>query len=163
MRELIDEDRNNPDIQAVAAHIFRREGLHNPRDYVDRAAAIHRWVRDGMIYVHEPVEKFMRPRRSVLQEWYRFGDCDCKVLACATLHESVGYPTELEALGWDVFQHVFHWVGVPPGKGARGVQRVYACETTLPVDFGWNPREALERRHASGLGPVAGLAELPGA
>jgi hypothetical protein len=57
---------------------------------------IHRYVRDGVVFVDEPVETFA-PARQTLQ--WQIGDCDCSALALYALLRSLGYQVRMMTLG----------------------------------------------------------------
>lgn len=142
MRGLVDEDRNNPHVRALAARILRASGIA-PNDPERRARALFEWVRSHFTYVHEPIETFTRPRRLLLDERFHFGDCDDFTLALCALLEAAGFETCIEALGWDGrFRHVFLRVRI----GSRWV----AVEGTLPKPFGFDPAARAAQRHGRG-------------
>jgi hypothetical protein len=142
MRELIDEDRSNPYVRALAARILRAAGVP-PTDPLGRARALFDWVQQEFLYMHEPVETFTRPRRLLLDADFHFGDCDDFTLALATLHEAAGCETSLEALGWEGrFRHVFHRV--------LAGRKWYAAEATLPQPFGFDPTARAAEKHGAG-------------
>lgn len=142
MRGLIDDDRNNPYVRALTARILRAADIR-PTDPLGRAKVLFDWVQANLIYVHEPVETFTRPRRLLLDPRFRFGDCDDFTLAIATLHEAAGFETCVEALGWDArFRHVFSRV--------RAAGHWYAAEGTLPQPFGFDPSARAAERHGQG-------------
>jgi transglutaminase-like putative cysteine protease len=155
MRGLISLDESSPGVRALAAGILRAAGAADPRDHRARLAALLAWVQREMLYVHEVPETFVRARRALLQSRWRFGDCDCKVIALATLCESIGYPTVIEAYGWDgAFHHVALLVGTPPGNGAGAVERWHPAEPTLFVPLGWDAFKVAAAR-AAGQRPAA--------
>ena len=142
MRGLVDEDRNNPYVRALAAEILRRSGKR-PGDAIGRAGALFDWVRSTFTYIHEPVETFTRPRRLLLDPRFHWGDCDDFTLALSALFEAAGFETCIEAIGWDGrFRHVFSRVLVGP--------RWMAAEGTLPVPFGFDPTARAATKHGAG-------------
>lgn len=155
MRGLVDEDRNNPYVRALAARILRDSGIR-PTDPIGRAKAIFDWVQQHFTYIHEPVETFTRPRRLLLDERFHFGDCDDFTLALCTLLEAAGFETVIEALGWDGrFRHVFLRV--------KAAGRWFAVEGTLPQPFGFDPAERAAQRHGRGeLLPATAAHSLAG-
>jgi hypothetical protein len=158
LRGLIDEDRHDPYVRALAARILRASGLP-PSDAFGRAVALFEWVRANFTYIHEPLETFIRPRRLLLDPRFHFGDCDDFTLAIATLDEAAGYDTSLEAIGWlGHFKHVFHRMRIR--------RAWYAVEGTLPEPFSFDPAEKAAAIYGRGeLGPLASSlapSRLPG-
>lgn len=156
LRKIADEDRTNPRIRGLAAAIFRSEGLWDPAAHRERAASILRWVQRNVIYVHEPVETFTRPRRLLLNgPAWRFGDCDEFTSTLCALYESVAFPTEIVALGWGgAYRHVFLRVGLPAGGGGDRATTWLDVEGTRNVPLGWSPVQAAARR-LTALGRMA--------
>ncbi len=145
MRRIVNEDRTDPRLRALAVAIWRAAGVEYPKLHRERAVALARWLQDALVYVHEPIETFTRPRRMLLDERYRFGDCDEMTTAGAALFEATGHDTCLEAVGWPTapgarprWRHVFFRVALPPGGSGRR-RRWHAVELTLPKPFGWDP------------------------
>lgn len=142
MRGLVNEDRNNPYVRALAARILRAAGIR-PTDPLGRAKALFDWVQANLIYVHEPVETFTRPRRLLLDPRFDFGDCDDFTLALGALLEAAGFETCIEAIGWqNRFRHVFLRVKVGP--------KWWAVEGTLPQPFGFDPTARAAARYGAG-------------
>lgn len=142
LRQLVDEDRNNPYVRSHVARVLRAAGVA-PSNPLGRARALFDWWRGVFTYVHEPVETFTRPRRLILDPNFRFGDCDDSGLALATMHEAAGFETCLEALGWEGrFRHLFHRV--------LAGRKWYAVEATLPLPFGFDPAARAAEKHGAG-------------
>lgn len=142
MRGLIDEDRNDPYVRALAARILRASG-RPPSDPLGRAIALFDWVRQRFTYIHEPLETFTRPRRLLLDPRFHFGDCDDFTLAITTLFEAAGYDTSLEALGWlGCFRHVYSRVRIR--------RAWWAAEGTLALPFGFDPAEKAAAKYGRG-------------
>lgn len=148
LRELVNEDRTNPWIRALVSHIWRERNLWDPKQVDERAAAILEWAQDHLMYIHEPIETFTRPRRVLLDKRFAFGDCDELNTAIATLYESAGYRTVLEALGWEgSFRHLGGRVALPPGAH-KSARRWVAFEGTLRVPLGYDPVARARARFA---------------
>ena len=145
MRGLIELDKSNPQVRALAAQIIADAGASFLGDHRGRIGALLSWVQRELLYVHELPEIFTRARRSLLDARYRFGDCDCKVIALGSLLRSIAYPIVLEAYGWaGIWRHVALLVGIPPNGGK--VAEWIPAETTLPVPLGWDPYKAAAQR-----------------
>lgn len=156
IRRIVDEDRHDPRIRALVVSIWRGAGLGSkPKAHMERAAAILLWAQQHLVYVHEPIETFTRPRRMLLDPRYRFGDCDEFTSALMALYESAGYQTRAVACGWPSapgqpahWRHVYPEVLVPPGGGGRA-RRWLGAEGTVPGrPLGWSAVEAARARLA---------------
>lgn len=142
MRGLVDEDRSNPYVRALAARILRASGIP-PNKPWERAQALFEWVRTRFVYIHEPLETFTRPRRLLLDPRFHYGDCDDYTLALCTLLEAAGFETVIEAIGWEGrFRHVFLRV--------HAGQLWVAVEGTLPQPFGFDPAKRAAEKHGRG-------------
>lgn len=109
------------------------------RSYQQEAAALHRFVRDEIRYVRDPVgvELVSTPARTLETGQ---GDCDDKSVLLAALLESLGHPARFVAIGLNggPFSHVLvetkigeAWVPLetiidrPPGWYPRGITSRY--------------------------------------
>lgn len=117
---------------AVQRAAIARTRQCSQKDYACEAAALHRFVRDGIRYVQDPidVERIQSPDKTLE---LAAGDCDDKAILLASLLESMGHQARFVAIGFEpgVFSHVY----VETKIGDVWI----AAETTEPVEFGWEP------------------------
>ncbi|MGE0294704.1 MAG: transglutaminase family protein [Hyphomonadaceae bacterium] len=103
------------------------------RQWSSEVAALHRFVRDDIRYVRDPVgvESVATPDKTLE---IGQGDCDDKSVLLAALLESVGHPARFRAIGLNggPFSHVLVQTKIGP-------QWVNA-ETIIPVELGWTPK-----------------------
>lgn len=99
--------------------------------------ALHKYVRDGVRFVEEPIETFAAARQTLT---WQLGDCDCSSLALYALLRSIGYTCRFETLGTpathvavQVFLNgAWHWL-----------------ETTVAAEPGEHPLDAVKRLNLS--------------
>lgn len=118
----------------AADPFIRRRACQIAADYhgdrLGTLLALHRYVRDGVTFIDEPVEIFAEARLTLL---WQVGDCDCSALALYALCRSIGYTMRMETLGCPP-QHVapqVWWAGVWEW-----------LETTLAAEPGEHPSAA---------------------
>jgi transglutaminase-like putative cysteine protease len=124
LRELVNVYRGHPAIRARARDIIFRLDHCSPRNEVEYAIALARWVQQNITYCKEMPEVFQTPPATVA---LGYGDCDDHVTLLASLVESVGIETEIIGLEWDApkgspvpraFQHIFS-TALPMGRRFR--------------------------------------------
>lgn len=129
LAELAEIDAADPWIRRRAMQI----ATDYPRDRLGQLLAIHRYVRDGVLFVDEPVETFAEARLTLV---WQLGDCDCMALALYALLRAAGFTVRMAPLGSPP-QHVAPqvlWAG-----------RWEWLEPTLQADPGEHPVEARRR------------------
>lgn len=135
----------SPVVASVAARALRQGGAV-PRDYTGHARILHGWVQRNILYLHEGGERFTDAERVLFSG---AGDCDCQVIALGSLLGSIrldARPVVLRRNGRGY--HVFAEVKLPPRSP---VFRWVPAETSIPVPFGWDPRNAGPREIAAFL------------
>lgn len=122
--------------RAFAVHnaaVARTNGC-GQKDYACEVRSLHRFVRDAIRYVQDPVdiERIQSPDKTLE---IGAGDCDDKAILLASLLESLGHPARFVAIGFEpnVYSHVY----VETKIGNDWI----ALETTEPVEVGWSPDE----------------------
>lgn len=141
LREVVELFRGVAAIRARARHIVFHLDNCLPRNEVQHAISIGRWVQQNITYVKELPEVFQLPTTTIA---LGYGDCDDMCTVVASLCEAVGIETELVGLEWDS----------PPGAPGpkRAFQHIYAqaviggrwrapLDTTLqrPMEYLSNP------------------------
>jgi transglutaminase-like putative cysteine protease len=97
LRLIVNAYRELQTIRAHAVNVVFREYGCAPKRQAAHALALGDWTQKHIDYVNELPETFSSPL-AVLRQ--RYEDCDghaCFIAACC---ESIGIPTELEALAW---------------------------------------------------------------
>ena len=128
MRAMVRECKCDPAIIQKATGIIYMQPQH---DEFSEVRALFEFVRDHIRYQMDVVgvETLADPRMTLRRQ---VGDCDDKATLCASLLESVGYPTRFVMAGYHgpEYEHVYfetlvrgHWV---------------PCETTEMVPLGWS-------------------------
>ena len=133
MKELVRDAIRSPDQRTrnQALSIFQREGIP-PRAYQREAMALHKFVRDQIRYVKDPigVELIQSPQRTLEMGQ---GDCDDKSTLLAAMLMATGKPARFTAVGFKDrgFSHVL-------AEYLEGVKWV-PLETIIPKPAGWFP------------------------
>jgi len=96
MKSLINQGKKNPRVRLLAGDIVR---YLSPKDWINEARSIQRWVRDNIRYTKDIVGvETLHSAEKVLELGY--GDCDDKTILVAAMLESIGHPTKLKAVGF---------------------------------------------------------------
>lgn len=136
MRAFVRNYRGSIPIMEKAAALTQ----HLPQKaWSAQVRALHRYVRDGIRYIKDPVgiEKVQTP--TVTME-IQHGDCDDKATLLAALLESIGHPARFVAVGFEKpgdFSHVY----VETKIGNQWVP----LETTTYVPAGMRPPRIVSR------------------
>jgi transglutaminase-like putative cysteine protease len=144
LRELAELDSRDPDVRRVAERVVAGE-----RDQLGQIAALHAFVRDGVLFTKERRETFS-PALLTLE--HGLGDCDDTALVLCALLLSLGFEAGMLTLG------------APPRHVACGVRyggKLYWLETTLAAEPGEHPLEAAERLGVKVRPDLAGAARIP--
>jgi hypothetical protein len=129
-------------IRALAIDIVRDAGIKD-KDYFGEMVAIHRWVRDNIRYVRDPIgqETLSYPEETAFNS--RAGDCDDLSTLEIALLGSIGiesYPVVVGTFPGH-FSHVYVHGKVPVGKG-RNAGKVIPLD---PIMKDWDAgREAVK-------------------
>lgn len=149
--DLSEQDASDPFVQAWAYEMLgsTADAIGLPqgptvtpelRDAV--AETIQNNVRDQILFVHEPLEKFQSARTTMRT---RQGDCDCHARLVFALARALGIPTEIVFFeGWDETEQAM----VPVHAVTRlqdSAGNWQWAETTIPAAYGEEPFAALER------------------
>lgn len=127
---LAREDAEDQDIQALARSIVATGG---DRSELGRIISLHRWVRDHIQHIGEPVETVPRARQVAIDG---VGDCDDTAVLLMALLVALGHEAGL--MPW----------GSPPRHVCAGVRyqgRWYPLEVTIDALPGEHPLRAAER------------------
>lgn len=101
MVRLIRKYRSDQTTAETARAIIRAGGITDQRDQRRQVITLlQNWVRDHIVYVYDPTdtEWIQTPPKTLS---LGTGDCDDKITLLLALLESVGYNTELLAVGGD--------------------------------------------------------------
>jgi len=87
VKSHVSRRKAHPQIRKTASELVSQR---EPNDFVGQISDIHRFVADGIRYIHDPVsaEHISDPLETL---YVKAGDCDCKSLLLTTLLESIGY------------------------------------------------------------------------
>jgi transglutaminase-like putative cysteine protease len=131
MRQLVRDAIRAP------AQTIRRTALDlyaglPPRQWIAEVERLHRFVRDHIRYVRDPVgvESVATPEKTLE---LGTGDCDDKSVLLAALLESTGHPARFLAVGLNggPLSHVLVQSKIGP--------QWISLETIIPVKMGWHP------------------------
>jgi len=139
MREFAKGAVRNPDqtIRQKALDIFSAEGVP-PRAWKKEIGALHRFVRDNIRYVRDPVDcELVQTPEATLQ--IAQGDCDDKSTLLAALLSATGHPARFVAVGFNGggFSHVL--VETKVNHTGQDMRDWVPLETILPQEPGWYP------------------------
>lgn len=139
MRDFARAAVRNPDqiIRHKALEIFEREGVP-ARAWKKEIGALHRFVRDEIRYVRDPVDvELVQTPEATLE--IRQGDCDDKSTLLAALLMVTGHPTRFVAIGFNGggFSHVL--VETKINHTGQDMRDWVPLETILPKEPGWYP------------------------
>jgi len=111
---LIRENKNNPQIKAIADSIVKTNGIVKG-DYPRTIDAVAKWVHNNIKFVYDPknTDVMYEPMETI-----RMGQADCEDAhtVAGSLLESLGIPTNaiIVSKQGDVWDHVFLRAGYPP-------------------------------------------------
>lgn len=119
MRETARGSARAPDIVELASRLVH---ALRPDDWIDQVRMIHRWVRDGVRYQHDPDHHEQLADASAVAH-KGFDDCDGKAVLFVALCRAVGIDAEVLPL-WQgvVLRHVQGGTRFP-GHERCGVHR----------------------------------------
>jgi hypothetical protein len=154
----------DPRVATVAIGILRDNGV-KPRDYVNQARALLKFVQHRIYYANEPGERLQDPAYTLR---VGYGDCDDMALLLASLCESIRLPWRFVISGRRG-SRVVRWVEGTPYSPARWAhiylqigdrpfvpkKWLFAEPTLRTVDLGWDVV-------AASKGGTAPLPELSG-
>jgi hypothetical protein len=171
LRRIALASGRDPRVATVAIGILRDNGVQ-PRDYVNQARVLLKFVQHRIYYANEPGERLQDPAYTLR---VRYGDCDDMALLLAALCESIRLPWRFVISGRRG-SRIVRWVEGTPYRDAKWAHiylqigdRPFApktwrfAEPTLrTVDLGWDVVEASKGGSAplpelSGTDALAGL------
>ena len=110
MRRLVNDGKKSVPVRLMAANIVKRLP---PKDWINEARLIQRWVRDNIRYTKDiyGVET-LHSAEKVLE--LEYGDCDDKSILVSAMLESIGHPTRFKAVGFsrNALSHVYPQVKI---------------------------------------------------
>jgi hypothetical protein len=145
MRDFARAAVRNPDqiIRSKALDIFMQNSVP-PRAWKKEIGALHRFVRDEIRYVRDPVDvELVQTPEATLN--IAQGDCDDKSTLLAALLIATGHPTRFVALGLNGggFSHVL--VETKVNHTGQDMRDWVPLETILPKEPGWYPEGVTSR------------------
>ena len=134
MREFVRKSIRSPDqrIRMKALDILNQARVP-PRKWTAEISALHRFVRDQILYVKDPVGLELVQTPEATLDIGR-GDCDDKSTLLAALLEATGHPARFTVVGFsgNPFSHVMT-------EAKSGDGRWIPLETIIPKEMGWFP------------------------
>lgn len=137
MRDFVDDSQRNPEQIVRSKALDLVSGLP-PRKWFAEIDALHRFVRDQIRYVRDPVDyELVQSPEKTLE--IRQGDCDDKATLLAALLKSTGHPARFIAVGFngDAFSHVL--VQTKVDSTGRDNDDWISLETIIDKPAGWFP------------------------
>lgn len=134
MRDYVRKSIRAPDqrIRMKALDILNQAQVP-PRAWTREISALHRFVRDQILYVKDPVGLELVQSPEATLDIGR-GDCDDKSTLLAALLEATGHPARFTVLGFNgnPFSHVM-------AEAKSGDGRWIPLETIIQKEMGWFP------------------------
>jgi hypothetical protein len=154
----------DPRVATVAINVLKTNGI-KPRDYVEQARVLLKFVQHRIYYANEPGERLQDPAYTLR---VGYGDCDDMALLLAALCESIRLPWKFVISGRRG-SNLVRWVEGDPYSPARWAHIYltignrpfsptkwrFAEPTLRTVDLGWDVVDASK-------GGTAPLPELAG-
>jgi len=113
---LIKENKNNPQIKAIADSIIKTNGIVKG-DYPRTIDAVARWVHNNIEFKYDPenTDVMFEPMETIRMGR---GDCEDNTCVASSLLGSLGIPTNaiIVSKQGEVWDHVFLRAGYPPAN-----------------------------------------------